>query len=59
MERVHRNGQRGRPLRRTLAATDVKVTRGLCRQEYGQIEFDVMDPSGYVLVFAQPMTKNV
>jgi hypothetical protein len=38
---------------------DVKVTRGLCRQEYGQIEFEVMDPNAYVLVFAQPIAKDV
>jgi hypothetical protein len=24
-------------------------------QPYGQIEFEVVDPNGYVLVFAQPM----
>jgi hypothetical protein len=33
---------------------DVNIVRGLSRQEYGQIEFDVMDPNGYRLVFAQP-----
>jgi len=33
---------------------DVKITRALTRQEYGQIEFEVTDPNGYVLVFAQP-----
>jgi catechol 2,3-dioxygenase-like lactoylglutathione lyase family enzyme len=32
----------------------VSVTTGLCRQEYGQTEFQVMDPNGYILVFAQP-----
>jgi len=32
----------------------VSVTTGLCRQEYGQTEFQVTDPNGYVLVFAQP-----
>jgi predicted enzyme related to lactoylglutathione lyase len=37
---------------------DVKVTRGLRRQEYGQIEFDIMDQNGYVLVFAQPISKD-
>jgi len=34
--------------------SDAKITRGLTRQEYGQIEFEVIDPNGYVLVFAQP-----
>ena len=38
------------------ARPDAKVTRGLTRQEYGQIEFEVIDPNGYVLVFAQPAT---
>jgi hypothetical protein len=33
---------------------DVNIVRGLSPQEYGQIEFDVMDPNGYRLVFAQP-----
>jgi pyridoxamine 5'-phosphate oxidase-like protein len=36
------------------ARPDAKITRGLTRQEYGQIEFEVIDPNGYVLVFAQP-----
>jgi len=33
---------------------DVKIVRQLCPQPYGQIEFEVADPNGYVLVFAQP-----
>lgn len=32
---------------------DIKIVRDLCTQDYGQIEFDVMDPNGYRLVFAQ------
>jgi len=36
---------------------NVPVTRGLCRQEYGQTEFEVMDLNGYVLVFAQPFDE--
>ena len=36
---------------------DAKITRSLTRQEYGQIEFEVTDPNGCVLVFAQPSTK--
>jgi len=35
---------------------EVNIVRELCRQEYGQIEFDVMDLNGYRLVFAQPTT---
>lgn len=34
----------------------VNIVRPLSPQEYGQIEFDVMDLNGYRLVFAQPMT---
>ena len=37
---------------------DVKIVRPLSQQEYGQIEFDVMDPNGYRLVFAQPLTTS-
>jgi hypothetical protein len=33
----------------------VKITRTPSPQPYGQIEFEVMDPNGYVLVFAQPV----
>jgi hypothetical protein len=33
---------------------DANITRGLTRQAYGQVEFEVTDPNGYVLVFAQP-----
>jgi hypothetical protein len=32
---------------------DVTIARTPCRQDYGQIEFDVIDPNGYRLVFAQ------
>ena len=37
------------------ALPEVKISRQLCRQEYGMIEFDVMDLNGYRLVFAQPI----
>ena len=37
---------------------DVTILRELCPQEYGQIEFEVVDPNGYVLVFAQPVGEN-
>jgi hypothetical protein len=33
----------------------VNVSRELCPQEYGMMEFDVMDLNGHRLVFAQPM----
>jgi hypothetical protein len=32
---------------------DVVMVYELRRQEYGQIEFAIKDPNGYVLVFAQ------
>ena len=37
------------------ALPNVKISRELCPQEYGMMEFDVMDLNGYRLVFAQPM----
>jgi hypothetical protein len=33
----------------------VTISRPLCPQEYGMMEFDVMDLNGRRLVFAQPM----
>ena len=33
----------------------VNISRQLCPQEYGMMEFDVMDLNGYRLVFAQPL----
>ena len=32
----------------------VTVVQPLRRQSYGQTEFEIRDPNGYVLVFAQP-----
>src|SRR5215831_5474241 len=32
---------------------DVKISRQLCAQDYGMMEFDVMDLNGHRLVFAQ------
>jgi catechol 2,3-dioxygenase-like lactoylglutathione lyase family enzyme len=32
---------------------DVRIIQRLHRQPYGQDEFEVMDPNGYVLVFAE------
>lgn len=37
------------------ALPGVKISRPLCPQEYGMMEFDVMDLNGHRLVFAQPM----
>jgi hypothetical protein len=37
------------------SAPAVKISRPLCPQEYGMMEFDVMDLNGHRLVFAQPM----
>jgi hypothetical protein len=37
------------------AMEGVTISRPLCQQEYGMMEFDVMDLNGYRLVFAQPM----
>jgi len=37
------------------AQAGVEISRALKEQEYGMMEFDVMDLNGYRLVFAQPM----
>ena len=37
------------------ALAGVKISRQLCSQDYGMMEFDVMDLNGYRLVFAQPI----
>ena len=37
------------------ASPGVKISRQLCRQDYGMMEFDVMDLNGHRLVFAQPI----
>lgn len=37
------------------AAPGVTISRPLCPQEYGMLEFDVIDLNGHRLVFAQPM----
>jgi hypothetical protein len=36
------------------ALAGIEISRGLCPQEYGMTEFDVMDLNGHRLVFAQP-----
>ena len=38
------------------AIPSVQIARPLCPQEYGMIEFDVIDLNGYRLVFAQPIS---
>jgi len=40
------------------ALPGVKISRPLCRQDYGMTEFDVMDLNGYRLVFAQPTPEK-
>jgi hypothetical protein len=37
------------------ALAEVKISRPLCPQEYGMLEFDVIDLNGHRLVFAQPL----
>jgi hypothetical protein len=37
------------------ALPGLTISRPLCAQEYGMLEFDVIDLNGYRLVFAQPM----
>jgi hypothetical protein len=37
------------------ALPGVKISRPLCRQEYGMMEFDVIDLNGHRLVFARPI----
>ena len=32
---------------------DVAIVQPLCRQPYGETEFEIRDPNGYVLVFAE------
>jgi hypothetical protein len=36
----------------------VIISRPLCPQEYGMLEFDLLDLNGYRLVFAQPMSAE-
>jgi hypothetical protein len=37
------------------ALPGLHISRPLCEQDYGMIEFDVMDLNGHRLVFAQPL----
>lgn len=43
-----------RALHNEFAAADVRISRPLCAQEYGMVEFDVIDLNGRRLVFAEP-----
>jgi hypothetical protein len=36
----------------------VKISRPLCPQEYGMLEFDITDLNGHRLVFAQPIQEE-
>ena len=36
----------------------VKISSQLCPQDYGMIEFEVVDLNGHRLVFAQPMSAK-
>ena len=40
------------------ALPGVTISRPLCPQEYGMLEFDVMDLNGHRLVFAQPTARK-
>jgi len=40
------------------ALPGVEISRQLCPQEYGMIEFDVMDLNGHRLVFAEPIPQK-
>jgi hypothetical protein len=40
------------------ALPGVKISRQLCRQDYGMLEFDVMDLNRHRLVFAQPIAAE-
>ena len=40
------------------AVPGVQISRQLCPQEYGMMEFEVMDLNGHRLVFAQPIAAE-
>jgi hypothetical protein len=42
-------------LYREYSARGLKISRHLSRQDYGMMEFDVVDLNGHRLVFAQPI----
>jgi len=40
-----------------FAAKNVKIDRPLCEQEYGCLDFDIVDPNGYRLCFGSDLNK--
>ena len=40
-------------MRHSRSRADVTVVQPLQRQSYGETEFEIRDPNGYVLVFAE------
>jgi hypothetical protein len=40
-----------------FASKGVKIARGLCEQEYGNLDFDVEDMNGYRLCFGSDLKK--
>ena len=55
LERIHRYRHQKALHAEYSALTGVHISRPLCEQEYGMIEFDVIDLNGQRLVFAQPV----
>jgi hypothetical protein len=47
-----------RALFEEYSSSGAKISRELCAQDYGMMEFDVMDLNGYRLVFAQPLPRE-
>jgi uncharacterized glyoxalase superfamily protein PhnB len=41
-----------------LKRGDVTMVAPLCEQEYGETDFIIRDPNGYVLVFAEPTRRK-
>ena len=41
------------------ALPGVQITRPLCPQDYGMMEFDIKDLNGHRLVFAEPLPAMV
>jgi glyoxalase/bleomycin resistance protein/dioxygenase superfamily protein len=47
-----------RALFEEYSSSGVKISRQPCPQDYGMMEFDVMDLNGHRLVFAQPLPRE-
>lgn len=47
-----------RALFEEYSSSGVEISRQLCAQDYGMMEFDVMDLNGHRLVFAQHMSAK-